>query len=433
MASLSLGSPGVFTLRVKQCHLHDPTVMQYIPKWRGNNKPSAIQTDDLDADVDVEDHAEQGDDEDEPECQDESSSPKKKKKDKAPSLTLNLSHGDIVVMDGHNVQTYWEHQALVSGPFRIAATARNIDPNITKGIHSKKPLFVNGKSIPRGFEHEQAYADLLASTPDPTPRKAAARSNMNGRKRKGAPTVLQILSEPMTQSATFAPTVPSVLAPTVIQPPVPVHKNEETVKHPGPFGQSTFMPASYRPTPSGPASFISSNYEQSYGSTAPEPSFIRSTSSVPSCIGHPRDPSAYEPEIQPYVYAPQAGQMHYYHPSGLMPQDNTMISPINFGPPATAYQSQARWNTLPPVSENFETNHYSTFPMATQMESQQHSSYSHSYAPAAYDSQHHQEAYFHGSPVANHNAAANEYAVARINQSRADNGSSVNESIKFDG
>ncbi|KAI5856269.1 hypothetical protein BZA05DRAFT_471384 [Tricharina praecox] len=49
-------------------------------------------------------------------------------------LSLKLNHGDIVIMHGARIQTIWEHAAIPTGRFRIAATARYISEE-----NSKKP------------------------------------------------------------------------------------------------------------------------------------------------------------------------------------------------------------------------------------------------------------------------------------------------------
>ncbi|KAI5856266.1 hypothetical protein BZA05DRAFT_197039 [Tricharina praecox] len=70
-------------------------------------------------------------------------SPSEKEDDKAAEergekkrarLSLKLNHGDIVIMHGEKIQTIWEHAAIPTGRFRIAATARYISEE-----NSKKP------------------------------------------------------------------------------------------------------------------------------------------------------------------------------------------------------------------------------------------------------------------------------------------------------
>ncbi|KAA8913875.1 hypothetical protein FN846DRAFT_37919 [Sphaerosporella brunnea] len=55
-------------------------------------------------------------------------------------LELHLNHGDIMIMHGAKIQQVWEHAAVPTGLFRIAATARMIDNGsiITKETEVKK-------------------------------------------------------------------------------------------------------------------------------------------------------------------------------------------------------------------------------------------------------------------------------------------------------
>ena len=42
---------------------------------------------------------------------------------------MKLGHGDIVVMHGAELQTYYEHAVEHSGKLRFALTCRHIDPD----------------------------------------------------------------------------------------------------------------------------------------------------------------------------------------------------------------------------------------------------------------------------------------------------------------
>ncbi|KAI9756288.1 MAG: hypothetical protein M1815_003872 [Lichina confinis] len=46
-----------------------------------------------------------------------------------PAVTLQLKHGDMVIMHGANIQKYYEHAVHPSGRLRFALTCRHIDPN----------------------------------------------------------------------------------------------------------------------------------------------------------------------------------------------------------------------------------------------------------------------------------------------------------------
>jgi hypothetical protein len=48
------------------------------------------------------------------------------------ALTMQLGHGDIVIMHGADVQKYYEHAVEHSGKLRFALTCRYIDPKSLK-------------------------------------------------------------------------------------------------------------------------------------------------------------------------------------------------------------------------------------------------------------------------------------------------------------
>ena len=53
-----------------------------------------------------------------------------KKPGECPALvTLKLAHGDMTVQHGCGLQKHFEHQVTNDGKFRIAMTARHIDPD----------------------------------------------------------------------------------------------------------------------------------------------------------------------------------------------------------------------------------------------------------------------------------------------------------------
>ncbi|MCJ1389057.1 hypothetical protein MMC18_001911 [Xylographa bjoerkii] len=75
-----------------------------------------------------------------------------------PILTMHLSHGDIVIMHGAEMQKYYEHQIVSSGKMRFGLTCRYIKPELVDEAHHWKGVHetpVTPENVPGPVDENQ--------------------------------------------------------------------------------------------------------------------------------------------------------------------------------------------------------------------------------------------------------------------------------------
>ncbi|OBT57358.1 hypothetical protein VE04_02764 [Pseudogymnoascus sp. 24MN13] len=75
---------------------------------------------------------------------------------KAPVIRVTLEHGDMVIMHGSGVQTYYEHEVVPHGTLRFALTSRYIQPAELESDAVREEARIKG-ALPEG--HEQYKYD----------------------------------------------------------------------------------------------------------------------------------------------------------------------------------------------------------------------------------------------------------------------------------
>ncbi|KAI9843294.1 MAG: hypothetical protein M1837_006509 [Sclerophora amabilis] len=91
-----------------------------------------------------------------------------KRRNCPPLVTMNLRHGDIVIMHGFNLQKYYEHAVESQETIRFALTCRYVDPRSVKPELRPRPDVADSGIDPIAVDVNDTNFEHLAMLPTPT-------------------------------------------------------------------------------------------------------------------------------------------------------------------------------------------------------------------------------------------------------------------------